>query len=94
MFKARLHVPSKLPFLSRLKMDSMKPYGALYTLKRSKVPLIKTVMLTVRVNEPLGPEIFDGSFRNKIANKTPVLNTFILRPHGYGGCTAVVKGVI
>ena len=51
--KARLHVPSKSPSMYRLKRIQCSPM-VLFThnIKRSKVPVIKTVTLTKYVNDP------------------------------------------
>ena len=56
IFKAQLHVLSKLPFLCPLKMGSTQTvlWCCFHiVLKRSKVPLTKTVTLMVCGNEPL-----------------------------------------
>ena len=53
--KTHLHVPSKSPFFGPFKNGfNAAQWCCLHiTLKRSKLPLTKTVTLAVRVNEPL-----------------------------------------
>ena len=57
--RLRLHVPSTSPFFVPFKIgfDAVLLRRLHLTLKKSKVPLTKTVTLTVRVNKPLVPLI-------------------------------------